>query len=139
VRDCARNLRRARRVNAAHLKPNGAYDGWLLSTANGLAPQLRAIAKMVADGAHDQATAASGDLTKLVEALFGAADGLPSGNPFSNANRAVDHVLAYGSNWRSTPARLASGDILPEAFLAAIQDLLSKAGIDTATGYAAPR
>jgi len=131
----ARLLRGAEGDYAAHLKPNGSYDGWLLSTANGLAPQLRAIADMVAQGDHAKATAASGDLASLVTSLFAAADGLPSGNPFSNANRAVDHIMAYSADWRDMPARLVSGDTLPEAFLASIEALLAAAGIETGKGY----
>lgn len=131
----AKLLRGAEGDYAAQMTPNGAYDGWLLSTANGLAPQLRSIADKVAVGDTDGATAESNALTKLVASLFEAADGLPSGNPFSNANRAVDHVLAYGADWKNTPARIASGETLPNNFLAAIETLLTGAGINTTTGY----
>ena len=131
----ARLLRGAEGDYAAHLKPGGAYDGWLLSTANGLAPQLRSIADKVASGDSAGAVAESDALSKLVASLFAAADGLPSGNPFSNANRAVDHVLAYGSGWRKVPARIASGEALPADFVEAVGTLLNGAGIDTDTQY----
>lgn len=117
------------------MKPNGAYDGWLLSTANGLAPQLRSIADKVASGDQNGATAESDAVSKLVASLFAAADGLPSGNPFSNANRAVDHILAYGTDWRTAPAQIASGETLPEDFLATIETLLTGAEISTEDGY----
>lgn len=130
-----RMLRGAEGAYASHMKPYGSYDGWLLSTANGLAPQLRAIASMVEEGDQNQAVPASAVLTTLVEALFGAATGLPSGNPFSNANRAVDHVGAHGSQYIEVPARLASGDMLPTDFLVRVRGLLSEAGIDVVTGY----
>ena len=131
----ARLLRGAEGDYAAHLKPKGAYDGWLLSTANGFAGPLRAIADRAAGGDWEAAAAESEALTVLVEALFAAAEGLPSGNLFSNANRAVDHIFAYGARWRAAPARLVSGDELPESFLSRIADLLQGAGFDTAQGY----
>ena len=131
----AKLLRGAEGDYAAQMKPNGAYDGWLLSTANGLAPHLRSIADKVAGGDHKGATAESDALSRLVASLFAVADGLPSGNPFSNANRAVDHILAYGTGWKNTPARIASGETLPEEFLAAIETLLTEAEIDTKSGY----
>lgn len=131
----ARLLRGAEGDYARQLKPNGPYDGWLLSTANGLAPQLRAIAGMIADGRRDDAEAASAKLTTLVEGLFAAADGLPLGNPFSNANRALDHIMAHGAKWRTAPARLGSGDQLPEPFLQRVETLLLDFGLHTQTGY----
>lgn len=131
----AKLLRGAEGDYAAQMKPNGAYDGWLLSTANGLAPQLRSIANKVASGDRTGATAESDALSTLVFSLFAAAEGLPSGNPFSNANRAVDHILACGSGWRNTPARIASGETLPEDFLAAMETRLTDAGINTEAGY----
>ncbi len=131
----ARLLRGAEGDYAAQLKPRGAYDGWLLSSANGFARQLRSIADLVANGQWEAAAAESEALTALVEALFAAAEGLPSGNPFSNANRAVDHVFAQGARWRDAPARLVSGEDLPEPFLARIESLLQGAGFDTSQGY----
>lgn len=128
-------LRGAEGDYAAHVKPSGAYDGWLLSTANGLAPQLRAISDKVASGNQSGAIADSDALSGLVSSLFAAAEGLPSGNPFSNANRAVDHVLAYGSDCTRVPARIASGEALPVAFIETIERLLVAAGINTASGY----
>lgn len=137
----ARLLRGAEGEYAAHLKPAGAYDGWLLSTANGFAVQLRGIAEDVAAGRQDDAAAACETLTHLVEALFTEtgrwADALPSGNPFSNVNRAVDHVMAYGGDYEAAPARLVSGDSLPVAFLHAVHGLLRRAGLAPSLGYLA--
>lgn len=133
----ARLLRGAEGDYVAHLKPNGAYDGWLLSTANGLAPQLRTIAKLVEQGQLAEAFVASDSLSGLAASLFEAAGGLPSGNPFSNANRAVDHILAHGAAWGSASAHLVSGDVLPDDFLQSIEALLQEAGMDTTSGYRA--
>jgi dihydrodipicolinate synthase/N-acetylneuraminate lyase len=131
----ARLLRGAEGDYAAQMKPNGKYDGWLLSTANSLAQQLRAIADKVASGDQQSATTDSKTVSKLVVSLFAAAEGLPHGNPFSNANRAVDHILAYGQGWRNASATIASGPALPEDFLASIEALLNDAGLATNAGY----
>lgn len=131
----ARLLRGAEGDYASHLKPKGLYDGWLLSTANGFGGQLRAVADQAASGQWQRAVESSAALTALVERLFAAAEGLPSGNPFSNANRAVDHIFAYGSRWRDEPARLISGEDLPESFLSRVEGLLQESGWAAREGY----
>lgn len=130
-----RLLRGAEGDYATQVKPNGPYDGWLLSTANGLARELRSVADAVAGGAFGEAEEASRRLTALVEDLFAAAADLPDGNPFSNANRAVDHVFAHGPRWRKASSVLASGQHLPEEFLARVEALLSEADFEPGDGY----
>ena len=122
---------------AAHLEPQGAYDGWLLSTANGFATQLRKIADLTQGGDFAAAAALSDRLAGLVKLLFERAASLPSGNPFSNANRAVDHIRAHGGEWRKTKAILADGSYLPEDFLAFTEDALNEAGFGSHEGYLA--
>ncbi|MEM7496777.1 MAG: dihydrodipicolinate synthase family protein [Pseudomonadota bacterium] len=133
----AKLLRGAEGGYAGHLKPNGAYDGWLLSTANGLAPQLRAVAEHVAAGRSAEAGALSDRTAALVEKLFEAAGRLPAGNPFANANRAVDHVLAHGPAAPDRPARIAQGGHLPDGFIRDVAAMLSAAGIEAGPGYLA--
>lgn len=129
-------LRGAEGGYAGHLKPQGRYDGWLLSTANGFAPQLRAILERHAAGDLAGATQRSDVLAALVEPLFALAADLPDGNPFSNANRGVDHLMAEGPAWRDAPLpRLAGGARLPEAFLAAVEGQLQNAGLMPRQGY----
>lgn len=121
-----------------HLKPAGGYDGWLLSTANGFAPQLRAIADAALAGDAAAATARGERLSDLVGALFDCAGTFPLANAFSDMNRAVDHLFAHGKAWRKarTPL-LADGSRLPEAFIKAVEALLASAGLAPATGYLA--
>ena len=134
----ARLLRGAEGDYSGQLKPAGPYNGWLLSTANGFAPQLRQITELVARGEVSEAAAASSKLSELVAALFALAQGLPEGNPFSNANRAVDHLFAYGEGWAEQPLpRLAGGATLPKNFLLKVQHLLSNAGYVVESGYIA--
>ncbi len=134
----ARLLRGAEGDYSGQLKPAGPYDGWLLSTANGFAPQLRQIAELVARGETEEAQKASSKLTELVAALFTLAQGLPEGNPFSNANRAVDHLFACGEAWTQQPLpRLTGGATWPKDFLLKVQNLLSNAGYALESGYIA--
>ena len=128
-------LRGAEGNYSKELKPNGTYDGWLLSTANVFSPELRYIAENACGDETEKATACSQNLSNLVEKLFQISEGLPEGNPFSNINRAVDHIFAYGSDWRAKPARLASGNRLPQIFLSRVNDILSVSGYNTTKGY----
>jgi 4-hydroxy-tetrahydrodipicolinate synthase len=71
-----------------------------------------------------------------VQALFATVQDTPSGNPFSNANRAVDHLLAYGRTWRQQPLPLLlSGSLLPEALIATVESLLEATHLLPDQGY----
>lgn len=120
------------------LKPLGPYDGWLLSTGNVFGPHLRRILDLHAAGEEAEARRLSAILTEVVEGLFAAAAPLPFGNAFSNANRAADHVLAYGPGWRAAPRPLTiTGDEIPEALLAIAETLLARVPDVRREGYLA--
>ena len=131
-------LRGAEGKYADLLKPRGPYDGWLLSTGNAFARQLRVIAGNTL--AHDLKTAQgqSDALTGVVQSLFAAAAHLPFGNAFSNANRAGDHVLAYGHAWREAPKpQTFSGGEIPESLLAEAAHGFERLGSFPEAGYLA--
>lgn len=99
----------------------GPYDGLLLSTCNVLYRPLRALVDRLASGRQDAARRESDRLTKLVQRLFEAAAGCATGNPYSNVNRAVDHLLAHGAHWqRVEPPMLADGGRLSHDVLAEV-------------------
>jgi 4-hydroxy-tetrahydrodipicolinate synthase len=87
------------------LAPLGTYHGWLLSSGNVFGPALRRILDLHGNGEAERARQLSSIVTFMVEALFEAASDIPFGNPFSNANRALDHLLAMGSSWRDSACR----------------------------------
>jgi hypothetical protein len=61
----------------------------------------------------------------MVEALFEAAGNVPFGNPFSNANRAVDHLLARGGSWRDSPLPMTvNASVLPAELISAAEDII---------------
>lgn len=100
--------------------------------------KLRTLFEQVQAGRRTEALAVSAELTRLVQALFAAVQDAPSGNPFSNANRAVDHLLAYGRAWRQHPLPLlVSGSRLPEALIAKVESLLEAAHLLPDQGYLA--
>ena len=107
------------------LQPSGPYHGWLLSTGNVFGPLLRRMIDLHKSGQTRRARELSAVMTGLVTALFDAAKDVPFGNPFSNANRAADHLRAAGRRWReAAPPLTASGNALPPDLLASAEDIL---------------
>ncbi|SNB76355.1 Dihydrodipicolinate synthase/N-acetylneuraminate lyase [Arboricoccus pini] len=107
------------------LGPSGPYDGWLLSTGNVFGRLLRTLLDLHARGEALTAQRLSNVMSELVAGLFAAAAELPFGNPFSNANRAADHLAAHGDAWRDQPLPLTiSGNELPTSLLQAAFTLL---------------
>jgi len=107
------------------LAPIGSYDGWLLSTGNAFGPILRRILVLHGQNEHERALRVSNVLSVIVEMLFEETAKVPFGNPFSNANRAVDHLWAYGREWYlKQPPLTVSGNELPEDLLAAAAELV---------------
>ncbi len=120
------------------LAPAGPYDGWLLSSGNVFGDVLRTILDLRAAGDDAAAASLSDVMTELVAGMFSAAGELTFGNPFSNANRAGDHLLAYGSSWRERPRPLAiSGDHIPDGVLEATEALLGRMPSVRKDGYLA--
>jgi hypothetical protein len=114
----------------------GVYDGFLLSTANGFAPQLHQIIGAQDGGRPAEAQAASANLSAAVQAVFEAVRGFPDGNAFANAGKAVDHFRAHGSKALSAPPPiLHSGNCLPMDVVRAVGDILVCHGLMPAKGY----
>jgi dihydrodipicolinate synthase/N-acetylneuraminate lyase len=81
-----------------HLKPNGKYDGFLLSSANCFGKILREICNKVAENNYDDAEKMSIKLSDLIRISFLEGQKLNFGNPFSNVNKAFTHVLINKDN-----------------------------------------
>lgn len=118
----------------------GRYDGWLLSTGNAFAAQLAAVVAHVQRGDRAAALAESDRLSLVVEAVFEEARKAPSGNPFSNANRAVDHLRAYGAGWSDRPLPLLQdGAHLPAALIEGVANVLQVNDLLPVDGYVPKR
>ncbi len=113
------------------LKPaGGPYDGLLLSTANTFPVRLAEIARD--PGGHEL----SDRVSKLVAAVFEVVAPLETGNAFTNANKAMDHFMAHGSEAMEHPApMLHAGVRLPESALDEVGRLLAESGMMPDHGY----
>ena len=97
---------------------DGNYAGLLLSSGNNFSPTLRRILACLEADLPSEARALSDILSQVIRGAFSTAAALPFGNPFSNANKGIDHLLAHGRDWRRQELPLTiSGQRLPEAFL----------------------
>jgi dihydrodipicolinate synthase/N-acetylneuraminate lyase len=114
----------------------GPYDGFLLSTANCFSRELDQIIKWQESGKREEAQALSDRLTMVVNEVFGIVKGVPHGNAFTNANKAMDHFFAYGSRAASVPApRLHAAVNLPEEVLLQTGEVLLRNGFMPVEGY----
>lgn len=125
---------------ADHLKSAGGnYDGYLLSTANCFAKELREIIWMCDNNRHGEARALAQRVSSVVDHAFGLVEGLSFGNPFSNANRAIDHIYAYGNDTKIMPPPMThSGRHLPEEVVLGVRQALAEEGFNTEIGYVNP-
>lgn len=82
------------------------YHGWLLSTANIVPEALRRIETLLRGGDQAEAADLSSRLSAAINELFALAGSEGGANAFSNANRAGDHVRAYGDSWPDRPLPL---------------------------------
>ncbi len=74
----------------------GSYDGFLLSTANCFSQNLSSLIGSFEKNNQEKAREISEKLTIVISEIFALVQPLPYGNPFTNANKAIDHFLAFG-------------------------------------------
>lgn len=115
----------------------GPYDGFLLSSTNALAaPLVRMLAALRA-GRAAEAEALSRRIERTIGGAFAAVAGVTAGNAFANANKILDHWMAWGSDRGAVapPPRLIGGTTLPAPALATARQLLATARWLPARGY----
>ena len=129
----------------------GPYHGFLLSTANNFAPQLSRVIELStlaavqgAGGAHSieaseaarEAYSISNTLSTVVDTAFNTVSTLPFGNPFANANKAIDHIMAYGAGFDAVqPPLTHSGNRIPAEITSSLADVLRRHELFPQTGY----
>ena len=74
----------------------GPYAGFLLSTANCFPRELKTLIEDLEKGDREKALALSERLTMAIGEIFTLVQPLPCGNPFTNANKSIDHFFAFG-------------------------------------------
>jgi dihydrodipicolinate synthase/N-acetylneuraminate lyase len=116
----------------------GSYDGFLLSTANCFGAQLH---QMVQDGSRNRIESArriSDVLTLVIDEVFAVVRDFPHGNPFANANKAMDHFFAHGPHADDVaPPRLHGGHQLPVETIRQTGEILSRHYLMPVKGYLA--
>lgn len=114
----------------------GPYYGLLLSTANCFPGELSKIVALLEDGREDEATDLSDHLTGVIEQVFALVSDVPEGNAFANANKAVDHYMAFGKDARLTdPPMLHAGTRIPMDVVLRVGDVLESANLIPGRGY----
>jgi dihydrodipicolinate synthase/N-acetylneuraminate lyase len=117
-------------------KAGGPYNGFLLSTANCFAGELAVLIEAVEAGDADGARKVSDRICRIVTEAFSIVEALPFGNPFANANKGMDHFMAYGGAWNRTPApKTHSKERLPHDIMDSLAGLLESEGLLPRRGY----
>jgi dihydrodipicolinate synthase/N-acetylneuraminate lyase len=114
----------------------GPYDGLLLSTANCFAPEFSRMLEAIATNNLESAQHLSEKLTVIIREVFALVSALPEGNPYANANKAIDHFFAYGPRAIDVDApRLHSGHPLPPDVIVETGKVLHRHHFMPASGY----
>jgi dihydrodipicolinate synthase/N-acetylneuraminate lyase len=114
----------------------GPYDGFLLSSANCLARDLAVMMTLLDQGRVDEAQRASDRIAQMVRACFEIVSGHTAANPFTNANKILDHVMAFGRRCLSKPAPcVRGGQRLPIEFVERALDVVTQCDLLPARGY----
>jgi dihydrodipicolinate synthase/N-acetylneuraminate lyase len=114
----------------------GPYDGFLLSSANCFAAQLQRMIAHLEASRMEAARAEIAPVETVVARVFDLVAGLPEGNAFANANKAVDHFLAHGPGAADLPPpRLHAGSTLPPQVIEATGNALTDCGLMPDCGY----
>jgi dihydrodipicolinate synthase/N-acetylneuraminate lyase len=116
----------------------GPYDGFLLSLANCFPRELLSVIKNLEMGDLKAAGEISEWLSTVLGKIFTIVKALTHGNAFTNANKAIDHFLAFGPNGGSRPGPLLHAGIrLPHEILTATREVLESQGLLPTSGYLA--
>ena len=114
----------------------GPYDGFLLSLANCFPRELLSVIENLEKGDVQAAGEMSERLNTVLGKIFTIVKPLTHGNAFTNANKAIDHFLAYGPNAASLPGPLLHAGVrLPQEILSATGEVLESQGFLPERGY----
>jgi len=114
----------------------GPYKGFLLSTANCFSEKLKLLINLLEKGRKKESKKISDKLSKIINEVFNLTKNLPEGNTFSNANRAIDHFMAYGPDAEKiSPPRIFSGRSLPVNLIKKVGEILNRYDFSPEKGY----
>jgi hypothetical protein len=114
----------------------GAYDGFLLSTANSFPAGLLNVVNGIREGRLADALRISTALSGAVGEVFGLVGEIPCGNAFTNANKAIEHFMAFGPRASNREGPMLHGGIrIPAAIISTTGDILGRYGLMPEKGY----
>ena len=114
------------------------YDGFLLSTANCFARELLQTIEFCQSDDRNSARAISDRISAIIIEVFQLVSPIRSGNAFANANKAMDHLFAFGSKaMDAPPPRLHDGGTLPREIIRRTAEILARHDVLPVTGYMA--
>lgn len=117
-------------------KNSSGYQGFLLSCANTFASELAEVLTLMKEGREKEAEEKADKVTGWVNAVFIEAQKMEEGNVYANANKCIDHLLAYGKEWRKKEKPMRHcGKEIPEKYLEYAEKCLGERIPDT--GYLA--
>jgi 4-hydroxy-tetrahydrodipicolinate synthase len=118
----------------------GPYDGLLLSSANAFPKPLSEVLRLLEEGETEAAQSLSDRIETVVMETFARVRDFPVGNPFTNANKLLTHVMAYADLAETLPMPLLhSGTRLPAEWLPLTIALLKANDLFPKYGYAIGR
>jgi len=114
----------------------GPYHGFLLSSSNVFAEQLTAVRSKLDEGQVHAAAALSERIGRVIEECFRLDKDFPAGNAITNANKILDHIMAFGGEClHRDPPLLYSGVRLPVEFIEHAAGLMRHEELFPARGY----
>jgi dihydrodipicolinate synthase/N-acetylneuraminate lyase len=114
----------------------GAYDGFLLSTANSFPAGLLNVVNGIREGRLAEALRVSTALSGAVGEVFGLVGEIPCGNAFTNANKAIEHFMAFGPGATDREGPMLHGGIrIPAGIISATDGILRRYGLMPEKGY----
>ena len=114
----------------------GTYDGFLLSTANSFPAGLLAVVEGIRGGRLAEANRISAAISGSVGEVFSLVGELPCGNAFTNANKAIEHFMAFGPGAARREGPMLHGGIrIPDGIIAAAGESLKRHGLMPEKGY----
>jgi dihydrodipicolinate synthase/N-acetylneuraminate lyase len=103
------------------------YDGFLLSTTNCFAAELAQMMECSYGGQQDLARQISERISAIIIEVFQMVSPLKAGNAFANANKAMDHLFAFGSRAIAMPPpRLHNGTTIPQEMIRRTAEVLAR-------------
>ncbi len=116
----------------------GAYDGFLLSTANSFPAGLLAVVDGIREGRLPEANKISAAISGAVGEVFSLVGEIPCGNAFTNANKAIEHFMAFGPAAADRQGPMLHGGIrIPSGIITATGEILRRYGLMPDKGYLA--